>query len=123
MLKSLVLQTGILKYMRSIEVHLLETASDIDAALMNGLLSPSQVNGLHCAACSDEIGHASGVSTEYLSFQAFAVLLDERDEPWFICYDCLEEVIEPITPVADTRYSTLFDDDDEFERFDLLDDE
>lgn len=109
--------------MRSIEIHLLETASDIDTALLNGLLLPGQVNGLRCVACSEEVGHVSGLSVELVSFQAFAVLLDERDEAWFVCYDCLEEVIEPTHSVADSRYSTLFDDEDEFDRFDLLDDE
>jgi hypothetical protein len=109
--------------MRSIEIHVLETASDVDTALLNGLLLPSQVNGLRCSACADDVGHVSGRSvTEDVYFESFAVLLDERDESWFVCTACLEEVIEPIQAVEESRYSTLFDEDEEFDRFDLLDD-
>jgi hypothetical protein len=108
--------------MRSIEIHLLETASDIDTALLNGLLLPSQVNGLRCAACADDVGHVSGGLADEVYFESFAVLLDERDEAWFVCHSCLEEVIEPIQAVGEkSRYSTLFDEDEEFDRFDLLD--
>jgi hypothetical protein len=107
--------------MRSIEIHVLETASDVDTALLNGLLLPTQVNGLRCVACTDEVGHVSGGAAEQVYFESFAVLLDERDEPWFVCHSCLEEVIEPIQAVEESRYSTLFDEDEEFDRFDLLD--
>lgn len=109
--------------MRSIEVHLIQTASDVDTAITSGLLEPAQVNGLRCAACGEEVGHVSGLSTDMVVFEAFALLLDERDVPWFVCYACAEDVLDPIEAVADKRYSTLFDEDEEFDRFDLLDDE
>lgn len=99
-------------------------ASDVDSAIQSGLLEPAQVNGLLCAACSEEVGHVSGVSTDAPAFEPFAVLLDERDVMWCVCYVCAEDVLDPVQSVADKQYSNLFDDDDdEFEHFDLLDDE
>ena len=107
--------------MRSIEVHLIQTASDIDTAIRTGLLEPAQVNGLRCAACGEEVGHVSGPLADYASFEEFALLLDDRDIAWFVCYGCAEDVLDPVEAVADKRYSTLFDEDEEFDRFDLLD--
>jgi hypothetical protein len=100
--------------MRSIELHVIESASDVDTAIRNGLAEPEEIDLAECAACSDEVGHVDGL------FLAFALLIDERDVPWFICYACLEDAIDP-QPIADTALSYV--DDDEFEKFTLGDDE
>jgi hypothetical protein len=103
--------------MRSIEIHLLETASDVDTAIRIGLVEPLQLEVAKCAACSDDVGHVDGV------FATFAIAIDERDVPWFVCYECLEDVVDPIAiELTDSTYATLFDDDEEFEKFTLRDD-
>ena len=105
--------------MRSIEVHVINTASDVDTAIVNGLLEPEQIdNGLLCAACSDEVGHITGELSRYISFESFALLIDERDVPWYICYSCLEDVIDP-QPQTDSALP--YSDGEEFEHFTLRD--
>ena len=103
--------------MRSIEVHLIETASDVDTAIRNGLVAdPAELDHVECAACSDVVGLVDGV------FYEFALLLDERDECWFICYPCIEDVVDP-RAATDSSFEDLYVDDDEFDTFDLTDDE
>jgi hypothetical protein len=102
--------------MRSIELHVINTASDVDTAISNGLAEPEELDLAECAACSDEVGHVDGL------FLSFALLLDERNVPWFACYACLEDVIDP-QPLTDNALSYLDDDDEEFEQFTLRDDE
>jgi hypothetical protein len=102
--------------MRSIELHVINTASDVDTVIKNGLAEPEELDLAECAACSDEVGQVDGL------FHAFALLLDERDEPWFACYACLEDVIDP-QPLTDSTLSYLDDDGEEFEQFTLRDDE
>ena len=98
-------------------MHLIETASDVDTAIRNGLVDePTEFDHVECAACSDVVGLVNGV------FYEFALLLDERDECWFACYACLEDVIDPRN-LTDTSIDSLYVDDDEFETFDLTDDE
>jgi hypothetical protein len=104
--------------MRSIEIHLLETASDVDTAIRIGLVEPLQLDVAKCAACSDDVGHVNG------AFSTFALALDERDVPWFLCYECVEDVVDPqFAGMTDTPYTSLFDDDEEFEQFTLRDEE
>ena len=98
--------------MRSIEVHVINTASDVDTAITNGLAEPEELDLAECAACSDEVGHVDG------AFLAFALLIDERDIPWFICYACLEDVIDP-QPQTDSALP--YSDEEEFEHFTLRD--
>jgi len=107
--------------MRSIELHVINTASDVDTAIVNGLLEPEQINnGLQCAACSDEVGHITGELSKFISFESFALLIDERDVPWLICYACLEDVIDP-QPITVNELSYLYEE--EFEQFTLEDEE
>jgi hypothetical protein len=102
--------------MRSIELHVINTASDVDTAIANGLAEPEELDLAECAACSDEVGHVDG------AFLAFALLIDERDVPWFICYACVEDAIDP-QPLTDNVLSYVDEDDEEFEQFTLRDDE
>ena len=100
--------------MRSIELHVINTASDVDSAINNGLAEPEELDVAECAACSDEVGHVDGL------FLSFALLLDERNVPWFVCYPCLEDVIDP-QPLTDSELSYV--DEEEFEQFTLGDDD
>ena len=102
--------------MRSIELHVINTASDVDTAIANGLAEPEELDLAECAACADEVGHVDG------TFLAFALLIDERDVPWFICYACVEDAIDP-QPLTDNVLSYVDEDDEEFEQFTLRDDE
>lgn len=102
--------------MRSIELHVINTASDVDTAINNGLAEPEELDLAECAACADEVGHVDG------AFLAFALLIDERDVPWFICYACVEDAIDP-QPLTDSTLSYIDDDGEEFEQFTLRDDE
>jgi len=101
--------------MRSIELHVINTASDVDTVIQSGLAEPEELDLAQCAACSDEVGQVNGV------FLEFALLLDERNVPWFICYECLEDVVDP-QPLTDASLSYL-DDEEEFEKFSLGDDD
>lgn len=100
--------------MKSIELHLLETARDVDLAIQSGLVEASELNGLACLGCSEEVGHLAD------SFSAFAILLDERDVPWFMCNGCVSDVIEPITLTV-SSYETLFAKDEEYDELDFDD--
>jgi hypothetical protein len=101
--------------MRSIELHIINTASDVDTAIRTGLAEQEQLDSAQCSACSDEVGQVNGL------FYEFALLLDARDVPWFACYECLEDVIDP-QPLTDASLSYL-DDEEEFEKFSLGDDD
>lgn len=99
--------------MRSIEVHLFETASDVDTAVHSGLVdAPSDFDNVECAACAEQCGEVDGL------FHQFALLLDERDVFWFACYVCLEDVLDPRVS-TETSLDALFANEDEFETFDL----
>lgn len=100
--------------MKSIELHLLETARDVDLAIQSGLLEPRELNGLACLGCSEEVGHLTD------SFVPFAVLLDARDVPWFMCNGCVADVVEPAT-ITVSSYETLFAKDEEFDELDFDD--
>lgn len=101
--------------MKSFEVHSIETRGDIDGAVLAGLLEPSDVDGAACAACSEKVAMVNG------GFVPFSVVLDERDECWFVCADCSLDVLDP----ADSEVSLeeLFSAEEEFDDFDLTDDD
>lgn len=103
--------------MKSIELHLLETARDVDTAIQSGLVEPDALNGLVCMACSDEVGHLTD-----LPFAPFAVLLDERDIPWFLCGECVSEVIDPSIAFSVSSVEQLFATGEEFDDLDYEND-
>ena len=41
--------------MRSIELHVINTASDVDTAISNGLAEPEELDLAECAACAPQI--------------------------------------------------------------------
>jgi hypothetical protein len=101
--------------MRHIEVHVIESETDVATALSSGLLEVTDIDeDVHCNHCSDRVAYVDG------EFVAFAVAIDEMDEPWFVCLVCSEPVVEP----EDTTLSfiDLLIADEELDDFDLEDD-
>jgi hypothetical protein len=101
--------------MRHIELHIIETASDVDAACLSGLLDNGEVDGLVCSTCEESIGEVNGV------LYAFALVLDETDNAWFVCLDCASPVLAPDTDEPVELYGTLFDKHEDFDDFTLDD--
>ena len=86
------------------------TARDEEAVITSGLLEPTALDGVTCCACSEEAGLTSdGV------FVAYAVLIDEADTPWFACYECLADVLDPVDYPQTDFY--LDDDPDDYDLF------
>jgi hypothetical protein len=89
--------------MRHIELHIIETDSDVALALFAGVLSTDQLDFTECDVCGEPIGH----STETDSFEQFVVVLEDEIE-YLICTDCA-------SPIIETEESE--DDEDELDRF------
>jgi hypothetical protein len=72
--------------MRNIELHTIESAADIDAAMMAGLLDIDDIDGAACSACYEEVGYING------GFYSYAIVLDDIDQ-WTVCLQCAEAVV------------------------------
>lgn len=107
--------------MRHIELHMLETDSDLDLALQAGLLEPEQLVSTVCSDCDEYVAH---VGDEFIPF---AVVLDDKDRVWFVCEDCSAPVTDGAIEVTrevsleglideEFQSQSLFDDE-EFEKF------
>jgi hypothetical protein len=102
--------------MRHIEVHVIESETDVATALSSGLLEVTDLDGdVQCNHCSEGVAYVDG------EFVAFAVAIDELDEPWFVCLVCSEAVVEA-EDVPTSSFEELFITDEEFDDFDLEDD-
>jgi len=101
--------------MKHIELHIIETASDVETACLSGLLDNGEVDGLVCSTCEESIGEVNGV------LYAFALVLDETDTAWFVCLDCATPVLAPDTNEPVELYGTLFDKHEDFDDFTLDD--
>ena len=88
--------------MRHIELHVIETDSDIQLALFAGVLSTDQLAITECDVCDETIGY----STETDSFEQFVVVL-EADIEYSICTDCASPIIE----------TEEYEDENELDRF------
>jgi hypothetical protein len=106
-----------LSFMRSLEVHLLETDADLGSALTAGLLLPEHLKETACSDCGEGIGRCR--DADY--FESFCVVIDETDRDWVLCADCASPVIDgdyrqatttPEVYLAPTTYSKLLDDEE-----------
>jgi len=79
----------ILVGMRSLEVHVIETASDVESALTGGVLFPENLIDTSCSDCLEGIAY-SGLD----DFSPFCVVIDENNRDWAICIDCSSSVID-----------------------------
>lgn len=92
--------------MRHIEVHVIETESDVLTAVQCGLLNDPN----HVAACADCETAVGALRT----FEPYCVVLDGDDE-WYLCLECAEVVTDPSPDAFDIE---LLDDEfDDFDRF------
>lgn len=69
--------------MRHIEMHLIETAHDVDAANTAGL---DLFEDESCEQCHEQVGTTDD------GFVAFVVCLDDEAE-WIICAECANPVL------------------------------
>lgn len=76
--------------MRSLEVHVLETATDIGGALSAGTVSPEQVIETTCSDCGEDVGYLDGM----VDFIAFCVVIDENNRDWIVCLDCSASIVD-----------------------------
>lgn len=100
--------------MKSFEVHAIEAREDIDGAILAGLLEPDDLDGAQCAACSERVANTP------LGFEPFAIVLDDGDQCWFACLECSADVLAPEDSVS---IEDIFAREEEFDSFDLTDDD
>lgn len=72
-----------IKPMRHIEMHLIETAHDVDAASVAGL---DILDDERCEQCQESVGVTDD------GFVAFVVCLDDEAE-WIVCAGCADAVL------------------------------
>lgn len=97
--------------MRSIELHVLEHGSDMDKAVVSGLLEVEELStDLACTACSEDVG------VTVAAYFPFAVVLDDESR-WLMCTACIETVTDPSTSDESTELLSYVDVDDDIELF------
>jgi hypothetical protein len=99
--------------MRSLEVHVFETDTDLDNALRAGLVLPEQVARTACVDCDTPICYSS--TTE---FCPFVLVVDENDQDWALCEECASPITDYVDvffpPVTKSHFIT---DPEDFEYF------
>ena len=94
--------------MRSFEIHLFETGSDLELALQGGIVTPERVASTTCSECEEFVAY-SGEPDKYIPF---ALTIDEDDHDWVLCVDCASPILDhsEIFSIADSV--DLFTSDD-----------
>lgn len=102
-------------FMRSLEVHLFETDSDLDSAIASGAVLPEQLIRTVCIDCQGPVGFAG------LEFEPFVVVIDENDQDWLACTDCAKAILNYVDtffpPVTKSHFAHHLTDDEEFDAF------
>lgn len=98
--------------MRHIELHTIESETDVVSAVTAGLLD-EHFPLTECAACSDALGSSAASA----NFVPYVLCLDDESR-WFLCEDCAEVVLDP--KFDSDEGDLLLDDydDDDFRLFD-----
>ena len=100
--------------MRSLEVHVFETDTDLDNALRAGIVLPEQVARTACVQCGDRICY-SGVE----AYCPFVLVIDENDQDWALCEDCASPITDYVDaffpPVVKSHF--LHEDPEDLEYF------
>lgn len=100
--------------MRSLEVHVFETDTDLDNALRAGIVLPEQVARTACVQCGESVCY-SGAS----SFCPFVLVIDENDQDWMLCEDCASPIVDYVDaffpPVVKSHF--LHEDPEDLEYF------
>jgi hypothetical protein len=76
--------------MRSLEVHVIETDSDLNYAIQAGVVLVEHLEESECSDCGLGVAHSNGED----AFDAFCVVLDDSDRDWLVCLDCASSVVE-----------------------------
>ena len=88
--------------MRSLEVHLFESETDVDLAIQGGLALPEQLASTDCTECDGHVGYSG------LEFEPFVVVIDENDQDWAICVSCAGPILSYVDaffpPVTKSHY-------------------
>lgn len=96
--------------MRSLEVHVLESETDIDLALSSGVLLPEQMVMTDCSDCDGRVGYGAA------SFEPFVVVIDEHDQDWTVCADCARPIVDYVNayfpPTVESYYGSPFIEED-----------
>lgn len=77
-----------LSFMQHIEVHVIESETDLDLALQAGILSIEQLGHTECQECSTNVAYSAESE-----FSAFAVVINDADQDWALCMDCAGPVV------------------------------
>lgn len=100
--------------MRSLEVHVFETDSDLDNALSAGLVLPEQIARTECVECASPICY-SGTD----AYCPFVLIIDENDRDWALCEECAGPIVDYVDaffpPVVKSHF--LDGSSEEFELF------
>jgi hypothetical protein len=96
--------------MRSLELHVIESETDIQLALSSGVLLPEQMVMTECSDCEDLIGLRAS------SFEPFVVVIDEHDQDWTVCGDCARPIVDYVNayfpPTVESYYLAPFIDEE-----------
>lgn len=89
--------------MRSLEVHVFETDTDLDNALRAGIVFPEQIARTACVACDEPICYSTN------HFEPFVLIIDENDQDWSLCEECASPIIDYVDaffpPVVKSHFS------------------
>jgi len=98
--------------MRSLEVHIFETDTDVDLALNAGIVLPEQIARTACVQCNTAVCY-SGTS----NFLPFVLVIDENDQDWTLCEDCASGITDYVDSYFPSVVRSHFEDPDEIEYF------
>lgn len=93
-------------FMQHLEIHVLETETDIDLALQSGILTVDQLGHTECSECSSGVAYSGEAG-----FEPFLVVINEHDQDWPVCLDCASPVLEQVPSKGHTSYEMLIDDE------------
>lgn len=92
--------------MRSLEVHVFETDTDLDNALRAGIIYPEQVAKTECIQCDAAVCFSGGAN-----FSSFVLIIDENNQDWVLCENCASAITDYVDksfpPVVRSHFSDL----------------
>jgi hypothetical protein len=102
--------------MRSLEVHLFETETDLDFAIASGTILPEQLVSTKCVDCEGRVGYGG------FEFEPFVVVIDENDQDWIACSECARAILNYVDaffpPVTKSHFAKIDEHiDDDLEIF------
>lgn len=103
-------------FMQHLEVHVIESETDIDLALQAGVLTVDQLGHTQCLECATGVAY-SGED----GFAAFAIVINEHNQDWSVCMQCAGPMVDQ-EPYIEESYEALVDRDlEDPENFDEID--